>query len=164
MSGPRASIAGKSARHGWRDPPPARGGYAGSGRRFYSGQSMIFTKEHVAAIFGVSPNTGLPKTQTRRIADTQRYKPGKEYAVCPGLGKKSIGRICITHVRREFLLHISEEDAIAEGYPSSREFLFAFDRPNNFKVHPWTRVWAYTFAPVVERAIRSQTRSDDGAH
>ena len=37
------------------------------------------------------------------------------YTVQPGRGKKAVGRICITGIRRERLQLISDEDAEAEG-------------------------------------------------
>lgn len=37
------------------------------------------------------------------------------YAICPGRGKKAVGRIRITAIRREKLQDISEEDSCAEG-------------------------------------------------
>jgi len=80
------------------------------------------------------------KTQTRRIVKDGEYKrprfnsnynqfnrvvytpgdrvkwyTGGEYAVQPGRGKKSVGRIRLTAIRQERLQDISEEDARAEG-------------------------------------------------
>lgn len=44
-----------------------------------------------------------------------KWQVGRTYAVQPGRGKKAVGRIRITAIRRERLQDISEEDAIAEG-------------------------------------------------
>ena len=47
------------------------------------------------------------KTETRRVVKDGevecRYVPGRDYAVQPGRGKRAIGRIYITDVRREKL-------------------------------------------------------------
>ena len=40
---------------------------------------------------------------------------GIDYAVCPGRGKRQVGRIRIIQIRLERLQDISEEDALAEG-------------------------------------------------
>lgn len=80
------------------------------------------------------------KTQTRRVAKTHdrimrfkqssdnytkgiyndqmkrmRYQVGKTYAVQPGRGAKSIGRIRVINLRIENLMDISIPDAMAEG-------------------------------------------------
>jgi hypothetical protein len=44
-----------------------------------------------------------------------RWQVGKTYAVQPGRGKHSLGRIRITEIRRERLQDISVEDVEAEG-------------------------------------------------
>ena len=44
-----------------------------------------------------------------------KWAVGKTYAVQPGRGKKAVGRIRITKIRRERLGDISEEDCLAEG-------------------------------------------------
>lgn len=54
------------------------------------------------------------KTQTRRRSD--RYRPGRTYAVQPGRGKRAIGRIRVLDVRPERLMDITEDDARAEGF------------------------------------------------
>ena len=40
---------------------------------------------------------------------------GHTYAICPGRGKKAVGRIRITAIRRERLQDITPEDSIREG-------------------------------------------------
>lgn len=47
----------------------------------------------------------------------------KTYAVQPGRGQKAVGRIRITHIRREDVRNISEEDARAEGFTDIDDFL-----------------------------------------
>ena len=50
------------------------------------------------------------------------YVVGRTYAVQPGRGKKSVGRIRVTKIRRERLREISVEDAKAEGANSAPPF------------------------------------------
>ena len=52
-----------------------------------------------------------------------RYSCGDTYAVQPGRGKKSIGRIEITGIRREDVRQINDEGVRAEGFASKQEFL-----------------------------------------
>ena len=59
---------------------------------------------HIQAVFNVGHLKGTPK-----------YAVGKTYAVQPGRGKKSVGRIRITKIRRERLGEINHRDTIAEG-------------------------------------------------
>ena len=44
-----------------------------------------------------------------------KWQVARTYAVQPGRGKKSVGRIRITKIRRERLGDISDEDCFAEG-------------------------------------------------
>ena len=44
-----------------------------------------------------------------------RWQVGKTYAVQPGRGKKAVGRIRITEIRRERLQDITPQDCLAEG-------------------------------------------------
>lgn len=48
---------------------------------------------------------------------------GKTYAIQPGRGKKSVGRIQITGIRHEDVRNISEDDAKTEGFAYTTEFL-----------------------------------------
>lgn len=61
------------------------------------------------------------KTQTRRV-QRPRMAVGHSYAVQPGRGKKSLGRIFVLDIREERLGDISAGDARAEGYRSREEF------------------------------------------
>jgi len=49
-----------------------------------------------------------------------KYQVGRTYAVQPGRGKKAVGRIGITKIRRERLQEISYEDVAAEGCDMTR--------------------------------------------
>ena len=50
-----------------------------------------------------------------------KWQVGKTYAIQPGRGKKAVGRIRITDIRRECVQDISEDDARAEGIEYSIE-------------------------------------------
>lgn len=73
------------------------------------------------------------KTVTRRMPSDNPRSPwysgdcalhvGRDYAVCPGRGKKAIGRIRIIDVRLEELGRIMEDgEAQREGFGHPREF------------------------------------------
>ncbi len=73
------------------------------------------------------------KTVTRRpIGDKPecQYKPGKDYAVCPGRGKHQLGRIKVISVWRELLEDITDKDAVLEGFADRAEF-----------VHYWLKLY-----------------------
>lgn len=67
------------------------------------------------------------KTQTRRPTKGKpcRYAVGQTYAVQPGRGKHSVGRITIEAVRLVTLDPLTGEDAQAEGFDSPDDF-FAY--------------------------------------
>lgn len=73
------------------------------------------------------------KTQTRRrrtgqtvtgvwVDDPCRYRPGRTYAVQPGRGKKSVGRILVRSVSAEAMCDMTEDDVRAEGFRTHGEF------------------------------------------
>jgi hypothetical protein len=65
------------------------------------------------------------KTQTRRPRRGEeecRYQVGRSYAVQPGRGMESVGRILITDVREELLHELTQPDAIREGFRTTEEF------------------------------------------
>jgi hypothetical protein len=82
---------------------------------------MIFKPERAEKVLAGE------KTETRRVVKDGevecRYVPGRDYAVQPGRGKRAIGRIYITDVRREKLKEITHEGALREGYPTVPAFL-----------------------------------------
>jgi hypothetical protein len=93
-------------------------------------EAMIFQHTIEAVLNGT-------KTQTRRVVDPGdkawlqgethgdvvcvyrngrlKWALGGEYAVQPGRGKKGLGRIRITSIRKEHVQDIMPEDACAEG-------------------------------------------------
>lgn len=109
------------------------------------------------------------KTQTRRLGKpgfkpwyrydetipavvvTELHRPvwqvGKTYAVCPGRGKHSIGRIRLVKIRREQVGAITETDALAEGFSDRRAFINAF-KAINPKADPEDLVWVLDFELV----------------
>ena len=105
---------------------------------------MIF--QHTAQwVLDKSPHTGRAKTQTRRpaksgdhivtasphdntIVAVERngrllYEVGRTYAVQPGRGKRSLGRIRLRGIRREERAgNIAQGDARAEGFATPDDF------------------------------------------
>ena len=63
------------------------------------------------------------------------YRVGRTYAIQPGRGKKSVGRVRIINIRQESLQDISAEDCIAEGLISHhREHAAVADLKQQFKM------------------------------
>ena len=52
-----------------------------------------------------------------------KWRTGRNYAVQPGRNQKAVARIRLLDIRYQFLGHISEEEARAEGYASLAEFI-----------------------------------------
>ena len=74
-----------------------------------------------------------------------KWQVGRTYAVQPGRGKKAVGRIRITEIRRERVQDISEEDAIAEGiYRHSDPCAWTYTYQGKEGLHFFGRaVWAF---------------------
>ncbi len=86
---------------------------------------ILFRQEHVEPILAGT------KTQTRRTWAKPRARVGSIHlAKTRMLSTEFFARLEILAVYRERLGDISEEDAIAEGYPSRAEYLQAFARIN----------------------------------
>lgn len=66
-----------------------------------------------------------------------KWQVGRTYAVQPGRGKKGIGFIRITDIRREDVRQISHEDALAEGFESRPHFLQTWCELNGGKLFLW---------------------------
>jgi hypothetical protein len=127
---------------------------------------MQFHEDMVAAILAGS------KTQTRRpfqpydvvkrggppfaeIQSVRRkgyllWQVGKTYAVCPGRGKRGVGRILVKRIRDEWMSTISEEDALAEGFPSRLAFIERWRTMygNDYPASGW--IWVIEFELVKE--------------
>jgi len=86
---------------------------------------ILFRQEHVEPILAGT------KTQTRRTWEKPRARVGTVHlAKTRMLSTESFARLEILAVYRERLGDLSEEDAIAEGYPSREAYLQAFARIN----------------------------------
>jgi len=59
---------------------------------------------------------------------TQRYRPGRSYAVQPGRGMRGVGRGLVTDVRLEALGEITDAEALLEGFPDASAFLAYWGR------------------------------------
>ena len=147
----------------------AKGPVAAKVRR----KMMIFQKTYQQVLDGT-------KTQTRRVVNPGDrglyltvYRPDEithvinskrktrwavlaDYAVQPGQGKKAVGRIRITKIRRERLQEISKEDLRAElgcdGVLAAQIFFFnelwnsLYHKPCRWEQNP--EVWALEFELV----------------
>lgn len=74
-----------------------------------------------------------------------RYRPGRDYAVQPGRGKPSAGRILIDSVHRERLGDINEWDARWEGFADRASFLAYWRKIYDEAVDPFEQVWVIKF-------------------
>jgi hypothetical protein len=74
-----------------------------------------------------------------------KWKVGETYAVQPGRGKASVGRIRITGIRLEPVTAISETDASAEGFASRDDFLATWREIHGGDHHD---VWVIEFRLV----------------
>lgn len=110
---------------------------------------MIFKPEFVAKVLAGE------KTQTRRpvkwapgdLASLEDplpcfYKEGSEYAIQPGRGQPSVGRLRVLEVTRVFVTSIDSADAHAEGFLTPVEFL---DWWHGFYGHVRGECWRIRF-------------------
>lgn len=94
------------------------------------------------------------KTQTRRVPSQNPRSPwyvkrcalrvGDTYAVCPGRGVRSIGRVLAESVTMTRLGAITPADALAEGFRSPDDFAEAWERING-SWDPGMLVWRVAF-------------------
>ena len=75
-----------------------------------------------------------------------KYTVGKTYAIQPGRGKKSLGRIRIISVEKQALRDITQEDAVAEGFSGYFEWF-----PTDQFFDYWCRLY---------RIINNEVHSD----
>lgn len=90
------------------------------------------------------------KTETRRKANpdgSQRYRPGRTYAVQPGRTEKGVARIRVLSAEREALEEITEEGARREGFEDLAAF-FDYWRGLYGKVSHSQEVWVIRFELV----------------
>lgn len=94
------------------------------------------------------------KTVTRRLVSDNPASPwwkercglvpGRTYAVCPGRGKRAIGRVLVTDATLMQLGVLTDEEARAEGFADSIAFRKAWCEINGEHV-PSAVVWRITF-------------------
>lgn len=80
---------------------------------------------------------------------TIRYRTGGSYALQPGRGRPSIGRVLITNIRLQQLTDITHRDAQAEGHQTTNDFRQAW-------VHLHDKAW-------VTRTLNLDDTTDDQA-
>mgnify|MGYP000975279841 CR=1 FL=1 len=120
---------------------------------------MIFQHTH-EWVTAVSPHTGDPKTSTARVVkegelsirawgalspvirvfngnDRAVYKLGYTYAVQPGRGKKAVGRIQITDIRRGDVRDQPASFYRAEGFASKQQFLDLWHKMHGGNCDAW---------------------------
>lgn len=92
------------------------------------------------------------KTQTRRpiTGDVScRYSAGRTYAVQPARTAKSVGRILVTDIRREYVGDITPADARAEGFADTQAFFDRWDELYGWRGRALD-VWVITFRMAPE--------------
>lgn len=123
---------------------------------------MIFTEHHINLLLAGE------KTQTRRLVKPgeikPRYRPGKTYGIQKGRGLSAredfrllilsqSGYPVVKGVRQEFVVDISEKDAIAEGSQSAGAFLSRWTEINGRpKGDDLVWVYAVRLVPVRRRS------------
>jgi hypothetical protein len=107
---------------------------------------LLFTPEHVGPILAGT------KTQTRRIWKKKRANVGSTHlAKTRMISKEYFAKLEILAVYQEHILNISEEDSIAEGYPSKHAYLVAFCRIGKLQYAELENIvaWVVKFRVVV---------------
>lgn len=93
------------------------------------------------------------KTVTRRPVRADQpcpYRVGRDYAVQPGRGKHSLGRIRVTHVCEQELGAITDLDVVLEGFPDFKAFWEKWE--SLYGAVDWSQpVWRIEFE-VIEAA------------
>jgi hypothetical protein len=105
---------------------------------------LLFKPEHQ------EPILSRTKTQTRRVWKKKRANVGSIHlAKTKMLSKEYFAKLEIQAVYQERLIDISEEDAIAEGYPDSATYLTKFCEINKLKFLPTDLItWVVKFRVV----------------
>lgn len=107
---------------------------------------LLFKPEHIKLI-----QQGI-KTQTRRIWEKPRCKPGSIHkAKTKMLSKDYYVELFIVDVHKEFLLDISDKDAWCEGGYTKKEFFKKWDNINpKYPSVTNPQVYVVTFNPVIK--------------
>ena len=100
---------------------------------------MNFTPENAAKVMRGEKTMTCRRVPDNRYEDGEylpvrcRYEVGRTYAVCPGRGKKAIGRIVVLAIRRweraMSAIHLPDL-AWAEGFKSISEWQTEYERLN----------------------------------
>lgn len=100
------------------------------------------------------------KTVTRRLlSDNPRspwwregcaYRPGRDYAVQPGRGKPTVGRLVIVRCAVVQLGWLTRGEAAAEGFASPADFARAWVEINDGGYDGHTLVWRVQFELVAQ--------------
>jgi hypothetical protein len=94
---------------------------------------MIFKNTWQKVLDGTKTQTRRPVRECNHI----RYELGKSYAVQPGRGMKSLGRIEIMGICWQPLQNISKKSAIKEGFKSVKQFREVWDLMYSGTSYDW---------------------------
>ena len=106
---------------------------------------FLFKPEHVEPILNGT------KTQTRRLHKRRRAVPGSLHWAQRGMKADTrFARLKVIRSWESRLLHISDEDAVAEGYADKYAYFEAFRRINGDKKMGGSNppIWCYEFEVI----------------
>jgi len=109
-------------------------------RRLVQASDRLWTIEHE----GRAPEKVLWR------GDKVKWRTGRSYAVQPGRNRKGVAKIRLLDIRYQFLGHVSEEEARAEGFSSLAEFIETWTRIHG-QFDREQPVWALEFRLIPER-------------
>jgi hypothetical protein len=96
------------------------------------------------------------KTVTRRPVREGvpcQYVEGRDYAVQPGRGKFSQGRIRVLLVSREPVGDVDDDDARAEGFEDAEQFFEKWEQLYGAGFDPMQPVWRIEFVLVAGSVV-----------
>lgn len=89
------------------------------------------------------------KTVTRRpVKGPCSYNVGQEYAIQPGMGRVTVGRIKVLSVSEIHLAEIDDDDATSEGFESAGDFAAYWSQLYDGVFDPDMKVWRIEFELV----------------
>lgn len=80
-----------------------------------------------------------------------KWRYGKKYAIQPGRGKRGVGQMKITRIRRQNVQDITEADAVKEGFASREGFIEKWQSLYMLSSYDWDKnpvVWVIDFEVV----------------